>query len=189
MTKRYRKILTCMISFIMLFSLLAAYPTMAISARAASDPGSINNKKACWISFLDIEVLLQDKNEKDFRDKVSAMYDNVIQYGMNTVIVHVRALGDAMYPSDYYPWAEYFTTDRRDPGYDPLQIMLDLAHQKTFSLRHGSTLTASPVTANRRSASRQPHIMNSFVLSPSNIRLPAVRPVWSSIPQNRRHRI
>ncbi len=130
MTKRYRKILTCMISFIMLFSLLAAYPTMAISARAASDPGSINNKKACWISFLDIEVLLQDKNEKDFRDKVSAMYDNVIQYGMNTVIVHVRALGDAMYPSDYYPWAEYFTTDRRDPGYDPLQIMLDLAHQK-----------------------------------------------------------
>lgn len=108
----------------MLFSLLAVSPSMEISAKAA------DTKKACWISFLDIEVLLQDKTEKEFRAKVSDMYDNVIKYGMNTVIVHVRALGDAMYPSDYYPWAEYFTTDRSDPGYDPLQIMLDLAHQK-----------------------------------------------------------
>ena len=129
MKKQYKKILTCLLACIMLFSLLAISPVTEISAKAA--PAS-NDKKACWISFLDIEVLLQDKNEKDFRAKVSEMYDNVIKYGMNTVIVHVRALGDAMYPSDYYPWAAYFTTDRTNPGYDPLQIMLDLAHQKNL---------------------------------------------------------
>jgi len=129
MTKRHKNILTRIIAFILLFSLLAASPAMEIRAKAAP---AAADKKACWISFLDIEALLQDKNEKDFRSRVSAMYDRVIQYGMNTVIVHVRALGDAMYPSDYYPWAEYFTTGRRDPGYDPLQIMLDLAHQKNL---------------------------------------------------------
>ncbi len=129
MKKRYKKILTCLLTCIMLFSLLVISPAAVISAKAAP---AVSNKKACWISFLDIEVLLKDKNEKDFRNKVSEMYDNVIKYGMNTVIVHVRALGDAMYPSDYYPWASYFITDRTNPGYDPLQIMLDLAHQKNL---------------------------------------------------------
>lgn len=129
MNKISKKILSYLLSCVMLFSLLAISPATQLSANAAS---AINTKKACWISFLDIEVLLQDKNEKDFRAKVSAMYDNVIKYNMNTVIVHVRALGDAMYPSDYYPWAAYFTTDRTDPGYDPLQIMIDLAHQKNL---------------------------------------------------------
>lgn len=129
MKKRYPKVLTCLLSCILLLSLLTVSPAAEISAKAAPASGT---KKACWISFLDIEALLQDKNEKDFRARVSAMYDNVIQYGMNTVIVHVRAMGDAMYPSDYYPWAAYFTTDRSDPGYDPLQIMLDLAHQKNL---------------------------------------------------------
>lgn len=129
MKKSCKKILSYLLSCIMLFSLLAISPATQLSANAAS---AISTKKACWISFLDIEVLLQDKNEKDFRARVSAMYDNVIKYNMNTVIVHVRALGDAMYPSDYYPWAAYFTTDRTNPGYDPLQIMIDLAHQKNL---------------------------------------------------------
>ena len=79
-----------------------------------------------------MEVLLQDKNETEFRTKVSAMYDNVVKYGMNTVIVHVRAMGDAMYPSNYYPWSTYLSTNRSNPGYDPLQIMVELAHKKNL---------------------------------------------------------
>lgn len=129
MNQQHKKIFTRFLACIILFSLLAVSPAMGINAKAAP---AASTKKACWISFLDIEVLLQDKTEKEFRTKVSEMYDNVIKYGMNTVIVHVRALGDAMYPSDYYPWAAYFTTDRSNPGYDPLQIMIDLAHQKNL---------------------------------------------------------
>ena len=44
----------------------------------------------------------------------------------------MRALGDAMYPSDYYPWSASLTTDRSNPGYDPLQIMVELAHRKNL---------------------------------------------------------
>lgn len=133
MKKQHKKVLAYLLSCIMLFSLLAVTPATAINVKAAPSGTHVQSnsaKKACWISFLDIEVLLKDKNERDFRSKVSAMYDNVVKYGMNTVIVHVRALGDAMYPSDYYPWAAYFTTNRSNPGYDPLQIMIDLAHEK-----------------------------------------------------------
>ena len=131
MKMQWKKLFTCLLSGILLFSLLMAAPANQLSVKAAP---AINNanKKACWISFLDIEERLQDKTEKAFRTTVSAMYDNVLAYGMNTVIVHVRAMGDALYPSDYFPWSEYLTSDRRDPGYDPLQIMLELAHAKNL---------------------------------------------------------
>ena len=58
------------------------------------------------------------------------MYDKVKEYGMNTVLVHARAMGDAMYPSAYFPWSIYISEDRSNPGYDPLQIMVELAHSK-----------------------------------------------------------
>ena len=98
MRKQHKKILVYLLTGILLFSALVLSPVTKMNAEAA--PQNIN-KKACWISFLDMEVLLQDKNETEFRTKVSAMYDNVVKYGMNTVIVHVRAMGDAMYPSNY----------------------------------------------------------------------------------------
>lgn len=129
MKKHLPKLLSCLLSGILLLSLLVTTPANQLLAKAAPEVSS-PDKKACWISFLDIEELLQDKTEQAFRTTVSSMYDNVLQYGMNTVIVHVRAMGDAMYPSDYFPWSEYLTSDRSNPGYDPLRIMIELAHAK-----------------------------------------------------------
>lgn len=127
MRNLYRKIFAYLLSTAILFSFFMASPTAKISAQAAD-----NNKKACWISYYDIEESLQDKSEAAFRKKVSIMYDNVIKYGMNTVIVHARAMGDALYPSNYYPWSTYITTDRTNPGYDPLKIMIEIAHSKNL---------------------------------------------------------
>ena len=123
----YRKIFAHLLITTMLLSFFMSLPTAKINVQAAD-----NYKKACWISYYDIEESLQDKSEAAFRKKVSAMYDNVIKYGMNTVIVHVRAMGDALYPSNYYPWSTYITTDRTNPGYDPLKIMVELAHSKNL---------------------------------------------------------
>ncbi|HEX9658491.1 MAG TPA: family 10 glycosylhydrolase [Bacteroidota bacterium] len=47
----------------------------------------------------------------------------------NTIFFQVRARGDAYYRSTYEPWAENLTgTLGKDPGYDPLQFLLDEAH-------------------------------------------------------------
>ena len=51
-------------------------------------------KRACWISYIDMESELSDKSEAAFRAKVHAMYDTVKRYGLNTVIVHARAMGE-----------------------------------------------------------------------------------------------
>lgn len=87
-------------------------------------------KRACWISYIDMESELSDKSEAAFRAKVHAMYDTVKRYGLNTVIVHARAMGDAFYPSDYFPYSEYMSKSRTYPGYDPYEIMVAVAHEE-----------------------------------------------------------
>lgn len=84
--------------------------------------------RACWISYLDIETYLKDKSYPDFVAAVNNMYDTLEAYDINTVIVHVHPMGDAIYPSDIWPVSGYISTDRTLPDYDPLQIMLDEAH-------------------------------------------------------------
>lgn len=124
--KIYDKKLTAyLLAAVLLFLFVTMTPAAAIGAKAAEP-----NKKACWISLFDIENLLKDKNEHDFRNAVSAIYDRVVSYGINTVIVHVRPMGDALYPSQYFPWSAYISTHRSAPSYDPLKIMVELAHAK-----------------------------------------------------------
>ncbi|RDY26887.1 glycoside hydrolase family 10 protein, partial [Lachnotalea glycerini] len=62
-------------------------------------------------------------------------YDTVLAQNINTVIVHVRAFGDAIYPSGYYKWANFITSDSDGPDYDPLKIMVEEAHKKGLSFQ------------------------------------------------------
>ncbi|MDT2265068.1 family 10 glycosylhydrolase [Paenibacillus larvae] len=39
---------------------------------------------------------------------------------MNAVVVQVRPMADAFYPSEYAPWSRYLTGTQGNPGYDPL---------------------------------------------------------------------
>lgn len=115
------------ISFLLIFSCIVSIFSFNMNIKAGTE--SKNDKRACWISFLDMQVYLLDLSEEDFTQKVSEMYDTIIEYGMNTVIVHARAMGDAMYPSEYFPMSIYIDSDR-NISYDPMAIMVELAHEK-----------------------------------------------------------
>ena len=86
------------------------------------------DKRACWISYIDIQTYLCDKSETALRAKINAMFQNICNNQLNTVIIHVRAMGDACYPSEYFPYSVSISSDRSDLGYDPFQIMVDTAH-------------------------------------------------------------
>jgi uncharacterized lipoprotein YddW (UPF0748 family) len=59
------------------------------------------------------------------------MFDNVVALNMNAVVVHVRPFGDAMYPSEYFPWSKYISGAQGiDPGFDPLEYMVKAAHER-----------------------------------------------------------
>jgi uncharacterized lipoprotein YddW (UPF0748 family) len=84
---------------------------------------------AMWISYLDFLEL--PKEESAFKTAVDTMYDKCVSYGMNAVIVQVRADSDAMYPSQYFPWSKFASgTQGKDPGYDPLAYLISAAHQR-----------------------------------------------------------
>lgn len=141
------KIFTYVIDFILVFCIMFGNFSIAACADDA-----VFEMRACWISYIDIESYLRDLDEEQFTSRLNEMYDNIINNNMNTVIVHVRAMGDAMYPSDYYPWSVYITSDRSAPAYDPLEIMISLAHEKglrfeawinPYRLSHNDTTTNS----------------------------------------------
>ncbi len=86
-----------------------------------------DDMRACWISFLDFEQYLSNQDEEAFRSNVVKMYSDITENNLNTAIVHVRAMGDAIYPSEIYPVAEWISSERKLSGYDPLEIMVSQA--------------------------------------------------------------
>ncbi|WP_099466997.1 family 10 glycosylhydrolase [Konateibacter massiliensis] len=85
--------------------------------------------RAVWISYLDYGTL-KDKSKSEFTKNINAMYDAALAQNLNTVIVHVRAFSDAVYPSEYYGWANFISSSDDGPSYDPLEIMVTEAHKK-----------------------------------------------------------
>ncbi len=93
----------------------------------------VKDKRACWVSFLDLEEYLVDLDENSYRAELDKMYDTILANNMNTIIFHVRPMCDAVYPSDFFPWSTCIRTDRSAPPYDPLYIALTMAHEKGLS--------------------------------------------------------
>lgn len=91
---------------------------------------------AVWISYTELSMKGENGgNEDSFRDKISEMFDNCVQLGINTVFAHVRPFCDAMYPSEIFPWSTYLTGYQGDPVYyDPLEIMVEEAHERGLGL-------------------------------------------------------
>ena len=63
------------------------------------------------------------------------LFDVARQTGLNAVILHVRAAGDALYPSTLEPWSRSFTgTQGGDPGWDPLAFAVREARSRGLEL-------------------------------------------------------
>lgn len=91
---------------------------------------------AVWIFYSELSMLSEQvKNETTFTSKVTGMFDNCVEWGINTVFLQVRPFSDSFYKSDIYPWSYYLTGKQGgDIDYDPLQICIDLAHERGIVL-------------------------------------------------------
>ncbi|MBR1739404.1 MAG: family 10 glycosylhydrolase [Ruminococcus sp.] len=84
--------------------------------------------KGIWLSYIDLTPMLRDAGEEQFRERFSAACEDISGLGLNTVFVHVRPFGDALYPSELYPPSAMW-----EEGFDPLRIMCDTAHEYGLS--------------------------------------------------------
>lgn len=93
-----------------------------------------SEQKAVWLAYLDINAMITNATESEFRASFAEAMTNVAALGFNTVYVHVRAFGDSYYYSNYYPFtAAYSGTLGTRPSYDPLVIMVEEAHKQGLS--------------------------------------------------------
>lgn len=81
-----------------------------------------------WIPYMSLSTT--EKTETAFKENYDAKLESAKAAGANAVFVHVRPFADSLYPSEYEPWSHILTgTQGEDPGYDPLQYMVDRAHE------------------------------------------------------------
>lgn len=94
--------------------------------------------KAFWFSYYDYDTYrakYKKRNAKTFRQYFTKVVKKGKSLGMNRVIVQVRPYGDAIYKSKYFPWSKYISGKQgKNPGYDPLKIMVDVAHKNGMKI-------------------------------------------------------
>ena len=87
-----------------------------------------------WVSYLEFAEM-DFSSESAFRADAAALMDNCLSLGLNTVIAQVRPFGDALYRSSLFPWSHLCTgVQGQDPGFDPLDILLQEAHGRGLSV-------------------------------------------------------
>jgi uncharacterized lipoprotein YddW (UPF0748 family) len=90
--------------------------------------------RGVWISYVEL-TQKAGTTKTQFKTKYAAIFAQYEEYGLTDVFLHVRAASDAFYKSKRVPWSSYLTgTQGADPGYDPLAILLDLAHKYNLRL-------------------------------------------------------
>lgn len=96
-----------------------------------------NEFRAVWIATvvnIDWPKVSTDNVEKQKADFIEIL-DTYKKLNFNAVIVQIRSVGDAFYPTKLAPWSQYLTGKEGvapKPYYDPLEWMIAEAHVRGF---------------------------------------------------------
>ena len=90
---------------------------------------------AVWVSYLDFQQILRGLSQEQYTENVHDMMENLASLGINRIYAHASAFTDAFYPSSYYPWSADVTgTLGKDPGFDPLKILVEEADMQNIEV-------------------------------------------------------
>lgn len=86
-------------------------------------------------SYATITSPNDEVNIKKQKDAMIKMLDGFVEANQNVVFFQVRSRCDAMYKSSYEPWSSDLVTTRgMDPGYDPLQFVVEEGHKRGLEI-------------------------------------------------------
>ncbi|MGW0466795.1 glycoside hydrolase family 10 protein [Streptomyces sp. NPDC003027] len=120
-------------------TVLAAFATMGGEGAGAAAGGArpVRDFRGVWIATVSNRDwpsrpgLTADEQ----RAELLAHLDMAVERRLNTVILQVRPVADALWPSPYEPWAQCLTgVQGRDPGWDPLGTAVEEAHDRGLEL-------------------------------------------------------
>lgn len=111
--------------------LLVTYCLLPVAAAAQAKP----EFRGVWVATVDNIDWPSKGNYNSDSQKVEfiKLLDMHQRNGMNAMIVQIRPVTDAFYPSQYEPWSEFLTGRQGQPPmpyYDPLEFMIAETHKR-----------------------------------------------------------
>ena len=102
----------------------------------ASTTNPKTEMRAAWIATVTNIDMKAGMNKSAYTQWAKTTLDKLKADNFNTVIFQAKPLNDALYPSKLAPWSSYITGKNQgtNPGYDPLQIMIEEAHKRGLEL-------------------------------------------------------
>lgn len=95
--------------------------------------------RACWVASignLDFPSA-QGLSAVELQKEMDAIIENCLKMGLNTIFFQVRPTGDALYPSDYFPWSAYLSGRQGQApheNFDCLAYFIKKAHAADLEL-------------------------------------------------------
>lgn len=85
----------------------------------------------CTVGNMDIgkQVGTDEAAIEKWKNSYLEILNKCIENGMNAVIFQVSPCNDAFYPSKYRPWSDFLAGFGVDPGWDPVEWMIDVTHE------------------------------------------------------------
>ncbi len=92
--------------------------------------------RAVWLATLSgMDWPVTGASPSSQRSALKTMMKNIRDCNCNAVIFQVCCNSDTYWPSGIYPWSSVLTgTEGKDPGYDPLEYAIDVAHEYGLEL-------------------------------------------------------
>lgn len=108
--------------------------TTTTTTQKPTAPSVTGEVRAAWVSYIEYNALMQGcKTAQDAKARIDRQLRTLADHRINTVFWHVRANGDAYYPSQYYKTAA--TVQKLvDGGFDPLAYAVEAAHALNMQL-------------------------------------------------------
>jgi uncharacterized lipoprotein YddW (UPF0748 family) len=117
--------------FFSVILLLIAYCLLPVASTSQTKP----EFRGVWVATVENIDWPSRGNYNSDSQKVEfiRLLDMHQRNGMNAMIVQIRPVTDAFYPSQYEPWSEYLTGKQGQPPvpyYDPLEFMIAETHKR-----------------------------------------------------------
>ena len=89
--------------------------------------------RGVWLSYIELDEMLEGADAASAADAITAVMERCADRRLNAVFFHVRAHGDAYFPSAVWPAATAAKAVMAD-GFDPLRCAVEEAHKRGITL-------------------------------------------------------
>ncbi len=140
---------------------LICLATLMLCPPASYAQGTLLPKRefrGAWIQCVNGQF--QGMSKERMQAELTRHLDALKRCNINVVIFQVRPEFDALYPSKLEPWSRFLTgVQGQDPGWDPLQWMIDESHKRGMELHAWINPFRAKTKGTTRLANTHPYLL------------------------------